>query len=380
MKIFISYRRDDSKFVVDRIRDRLISAYGPERVFRDTESIPFGTDFSKVLEEKTKDCTVMLVVIGPQWLGITDAQGNKRLFDLNDYTRIEVETGLKREGVLVIPVLVMGMDLKKMPTAQELPRSLVDLSMRNGIAVRGDPDFDHDMQRLIDGINESQDVVEDIHREIYEPETIHIPAGAFWMGSPEESEFPGHEKPRHEVTLPAYHIGKYPVTNAEYKKFIDETGTEVSPIMGWEGQNVPNDLDNCPVMGVTWYDAKAYCEWLSEKTLRKYSLPNEAQWEKACRGSYGFSDPGNLLQWTCTLWGEKRKPPDLKYRYPWKDDGRNNLNANDQIRRVVRGGVMKEEQGSIRCSARSGQTPDDVGLPGALHGFRVVMIVESVKR
>ncbi len=376
MKIFISYRRADSKYVVDRIRERLISAFGQERVFRDIESIPLGTDFSEVLEARTEDCTVMLVVIGPQWLGITDAQGNKRLFDLKDYTRIEVETGLNRQGVLVIPVLVMGMDLKKMPTAQELPPSLVNLASRNGIEVRGDPDFDHDMQRLIDNLNESQGGDDGIHKEIYEPETLYIPAGTFWMGSPDGSEAPSHEKPRHEVTLPAYHIGKNPVTNSQYEVFIRETGRLVSPDMGWEGQKVPSDLENCPVMGVPWDEAKAYCEWLSEKTehKRKYSLPNEAQWEKACRGSYGFSDSAGLREWTCTLWGEKRNLPDLKYRYPWKDDSRNNLNANGQIRRVVRG-ARKDETGSGQCNTRSGQIPDDPGLPGARHGFRVVMTV-----
>ena len=59
MKIFISYRRADSKYVVDRIRDRLISAYGQEQVFRDIESIPLGKDFTEVLASETKECTVM---------------------------------------------------------------------------------------------------------------------------------------------------------------------------------------------------------------------------------------------------------------------------------------------------------------------------------
>ena len=108
MKIFISYRRADSKYVVDRIRDRLISAYNEETVFRDIESIPLGEDFREVLERSTHGCNVMLVVIGPQWASITDAQGNKRLSDPNDFTRIEVETGLANKDILVIPVRVMN--------------------------------------------------------------------------------------------------------------------------------------------------------------------------------------------------------------------------------------------------------------------------------
>jgi hypothetical protein len=73
------------------------------------------------------------------------------------------------------------------------------------------------------------------------------------------------------------------------------------------------------------------------------------------------------------LWGEKRVAPDSKYAYPWKDDRRNDLNVSRQIRRVVRGSSMKDDVTSLRCSLRIGQAPDDVGLPGARHSFRVVM-------
>jgi len=161
---------------------------------------------------------------------------------------------------------------------------------------------------------------------------------------------------------------------------------------------------------VTWYDALAYCEWLGKKTGRAYSLPNEAQWEKACRAgicsvypwgdgfdparcnhgqsavaavdaypaqnNYGCFDLiGNIRQWTSTLWGEKRIAPDLRYAFPWKDDTRNDLNASRQVRRVVRGSSHKDDINLLRCSVRSGQMPDDAGLPGARHGFRVAMQV-----
>lgn len=151
MKIFISYRRADSKYVVDRIRDRLIEAYGEDAVFRDIESIPLGQNFSDVLKETTTTCDVMLVAIGPQWAGITDTQGNKRLFDPHDYTRLEVEVGLTNKKIPVIPILVMN---ATMPNAAEIPESLKDLLFRNAISIRNDPDFTPDMQRLINGINE----------------------------------------------------------------------------------------------------------------------------------------------------------------------------------------------------------------------------------
>lgn len=151
MKIFISYRRADSKYVVDRIRDRLIDAYDEDTVFRDIESIPYGQNFKDVLDEATTTCDVMLVAIGPQWAGITDDQGNKRLFDPHDYTRLEVEAGLANKKILVIPLLVMN---ARMPSVEEIPESLVDLRFRNAISIRNDPDFNPDMQRLIQGINE----------------------------------------------------------------------------------------------------------------------------------------------------------------------------------------------------------------------------------
>lgn len=403
MKIFISYRRADSKYVVDRIRDRLIAAYGDDAVFRDIESIPLGQNFSNVLDEATATCNVMLVVIGSQWAGITDAQGNKRLSDPGDFTRIEIETGLAHKEILVIPVLVMG---AMMPGANDIPQTMGNLLFRNAISVRNDPDFNPDMLRLIQGIDRFVGTTQ-IPIKHFEPETIHIPAGPFWMGGIPGTEFSKHEGNQHEVVLPEYRIGKYPVTNAQYEEFVRKTNRSVAPEMGWEGQRVPEGAAKLPVESVTWYDAIAYCEWLSKETSRKYSLPNEAQWEKASRAQnqcifpwgdvfdparcnqgqpdlaavdaypaqseYGCFDlVGNVRQWTVTLWGEKRIAPDTKYLYPWDDRARNDLNASRQVRRVVRGSTHRDDIPLLRCSARSGQAPDDVG---GRFGFRVVMII-----
>ncbi len=402
MKIFISYRRADSKYVVDRIRDRLIATYDDDAVFRDIESIPLGQNFSNVLDEATATCNVMLVVIGPQWAGITDAQGNKRLFDPADFTRIEVETGLAHTEILVIPVLVMN---ATMPGANDIPESMRDLLFRNAISVRNDPDFTADMQRLIQGIDRFAGTAQ-LALQYFEPETIHIPAGPFLMGGISGTPVPNHESIQHEVFLADYRIGKYPVTNGQYDEFVRQTQRSVPPEMGWDGQKVPAGAEKLPAAGVTLYDAIAYCEWLSKQTSpRKYSLPSEAQWEKACRAGdqcvfpWGdvfdpsrcnqgqtaiaavdaypaqnqagcFDLVGNVRQWTITLWGEKRIAPDARYEYPWKDDGRNDLNASRQLRRVVRGSTYKDAVNLLRCSARSGQAPDDVG---ARIGFRVVM-------
>ena len=253
---------------------------------------------------------------------------------------------------------------------------------------------------------------ETIDTEYFEPETILIPEGPFLLGSINGSEGPAYELPKHRVNLPAYRIGKFPVTNSQYEEFVREKQIPVTPEAGWNGQRVPPGRDNHPVAGVTWYEALAYCQWLSEKTGSNYSLPNEAEWEKACRSGNDFLYPwgneleagrsnhgyesiaavdaypaqnelgcfdlvGNIRQWTCSLWGEKRSQPDARYRYPWKDDQRNSLSANSQIRRVVRGSSMRDAVLALRCSARSGQLPNDRGLPSIRHGFRVVMHLEQ---
>jgi serine/threonine-protein kinase len=301
----------------------------------------------------------------------------------------------------------------RMPSRTDLPESLIPLRNQNAISINDDPYFDFDMERLIGDIRGAQGyAVDDISIQHFEPKTIYISEGLFYMGSVLGEGVPQHETPQREVPLPSYRIGKYPVTNSQYEEFIRQTKTPVSPTMGWDGQRVPKGLKDHPVTGVTLYEAHAYCRWLSNITGREYVLPNEAQWEKACRGGNNFLYPwgdafestrcnhgqpavapvdkypaqnefgccdlvGNVLQWTCTLWGKKRFPPDPEYEYPWKDDGRNDMNieTNRQLRRVVRGSTINSDILAHRCSARSGQPPEDRGMTGARYGFRVVMSV-----
>lgn len=410
MKIFISYRRAEDKntlFVIS-IHKLLAGAFGAENVFYDKRDIHGGNDWRDVLDNALNECTVMLVVIGPTWANLTNPDGTKRLFDPNDVTRWEVETGIKRseqKKAVVIPVLVQNAGV---PNSNDLPDELKSLVDRNVVQLR-DSDFDHDMEKLIDDIRLSQGYQEDdISTEYFEPKTIRIEKGIFWMGGSEGEGIPSNETSQDEVLLPAYRIGKYPVTNAQYEEFVRKTNRSVAPEMGWDGQRVPPGLEKLPVTAVTWYDALAYCEWLGGKTGRKYSLPNEAQWEKACCGNekriypwgdefdpqrcnhgraqiapvdaypaqngYGcFDFVGNVRQWTCTLWGEKSIAPDPRYAYP--KEGRNDLSASRSIRRVVRGGSLKDDIKFMRCSTRSGQAPDYIGPPGAGYSFRVAMSV-----
>ena len=149
-RIFISYRRSDSITISGRIYDRLAAAFGDRSVFKDVDDIPLGADFRAVLDNEVATSDVQLVIIGSNWLNVTDERGQQRLQDPNDFVRIEVESGLKRgNNVLVIPVLVSG---ARMPTSDQLPPSLAELTYRNAAVVRDDPDFNRDMIKLIEQI------------------------------------------------------------------------------------------------------------------------------------------------------------------------------------------------------------------------------------
>src|SRR5262249_19799012 len=149
MKIFISYRRDDSADVTGRIYDRLVERYGKIRIFKDVDSIPFGVDFRTYLDEAVGDCTVLIAVIGDKWLYALNPLGKRRLDDPGDFVRIEIASALKR-NILVIPVLVNG---AKMPAEGDLPDDLKGLVYRNGTPVRHDPDFHTDVDRVLKGLD-----------------------------------------------------------------------------------------------------------------------------------------------------------------------------------------------------------------------------------
>ena len=143
-KVFISYRRSDSIDICGRIYDRLVRDFGEENVFKDVDNIPFGVDFVEYLDNQVKECTVLLAVVGPKWVDVEDDKG-RRIDDPNDFVRIEIESALKR-NILVVPLLVGGAG---MPHMGDLPETLQPLTRRNGIQIRPDPDFHNDMTRLI---------------------------------------------------------------------------------------------------------------------------------------------------------------------------------------------------------------------------------------
>jgi len=109
------------------------------------------------------------------------------------------------------------------------------------------------------------------------PSMVWIPAGSFRMGDIQGGGYK-NEKPVHKVSITQrFAIGRYEVTFAEYDKFVEATGREKPNDRGW-------GRGNRPVINVSWHDAVAYTEWLSQQTGKKYRLPTEAEWEYAARG------------------------------------------------------------------------------------------------
>lgn len=118
-------------------------------------------------------------------------------------------------------------------------------------------------------------------------ELILVPAGNFLLGSLESQGDPD-ERPQREIYLDAYYLSKYPVTNRQYRKFVEQTGYKAPA--SW---NEPQfNQDEQPVVGVSWEDAQKYCQWAS---LR---LPTEAEWEKAA----SWEEEGKLKRWW--PWGD----------------------------------------------------------------------------
>ena len=135
-------------------------------------------------------------------------------------------------------------------------------------------------------------------------ELIRIPAGPFLYGSSEADKMAiDNEKPQRTVDLPAYWIGRTPVTNAEFARFVAATGHRTTAEVegkgiGWTGSKWDwiagadwrhpsgpktsiDGKDTHPVVQVSWHDAQAFCDWAG------LALPAEEQWEKAARGTDG---------------------------------------------------------------------------------------------
>ena len=148
-RVFISYRRQETAWPARQLYDVLVAELGADRVFKDVDDIEPGDDFVEQIQSAVGSCQVLLALIGPQWLKITDARGQRRIEDPEDFVRLEVETALHRDDVRVIPILV---DNAKMPTPQELPPGLAALARRQAVEINP---VNFDTRRLLNVLNDT---------------------------------------------------------------------------------------------------------------------------------------------------------------------------------------------------------------------------------
>ena len=112
---------------------------------------------------------------------------------------------------------------------------------------------------------------------------VDLPGGAFIMGADDRRR---DERPAHQVTLAPFQAAERPVTNRQYAEFVERTAASPPPF--WSQPNFC--ILDAPVVGISWHEAVAYCEWLSEQVGTRFRLPTEAEREYAARGGLTCAD------------------------------------------------------------------------------------------
>ena len=236
---------------------------------------------------------------------------------------------------------------------------------------------------------------------------VGVPAGSFRMGG----DIHPNSRPAHGCRVAAYRIGAYPVTNAAYQRFATATGR---PWLSAYATRL--EFANAPAVDLTWHDAMAYCAWLTSEwraagrisTDEIVRLPTEPEWEVAARGSRGWQYPwgeewatghtngeeagfnevcsvglfpegaspfgcmdmaGQVWEWTTTLWGKDMATP--SFAYPYRNDGREDLDAGPSVRRVLRGGCFSSNRMKANGIYRGSLEPDGFWRG---NGFRIVVV------
>ncbi|MCP5097554.1 MAG: SUMF1/EgtB/PvdO family nonheme iron enzyme [Chloroflexi bacterium] len=246
------------------------------------------------------------------------------------------------------------------------------------------------------------------------PQMVDVPAGMFLMGSDKKKDPQAYndELKQHQAKTPAYRIGKYPVTNGQFDHFVQADGYDdptLWTMAGWKqkqkegwhssryGDYSRYNQANQPVVGISWYEAVAYCNWLKKTTGRSFRLPDEAMWEKAARGTdarvypwgnewnpaflnaaetninrpsavgifvqgaspYGAYDMcGNVLEWCSTVYGKD---------YPFQPE-LYERELEGTTRRRLRGGAFYYSRQDSRAASRFNDLPR---LRFSNVGFRV---------
>jgi formylglycine-generating enzyme required for sulfatase activity len=240
------------------------------------------------------------------------------------------------------------------------------------------------------------------------PDMVSIPAGRSWIGSAgADPDARPNEHPAGWVDVPAFAIGRVPVTVEEFIRCVQAGAAR--PRRSWECDRPPPGQERHPVVNIGWDDAVAYCAWLAAHTGLPFRLPSEAEWERAARGEtcqrwpwgdefhpeyantreagrssttpveqhqngaspFGILDlSGNAWEWTGDLYRTYPYTPTTAQDTPALPAG-----ITESHRRALRGGSWRAEADWGRCSSRVFWQPFYI-FSGQV-GFRVAYSLES---
>ena len=375
-QIFISYRREDSSASAGRIYDRLSGRFPSNRIFIDVDNIAPGVDFVTAIEKSIGSCDVLISVVGKRWLSVTDEDGKRRLDDTDDFVRLEIATALKR-GIRVIPVLVDG---ASMPRSGDLPDELKSLVRLQALKVSQDR-FRSDSEPLIAAVEQAlkQARAETRRRGSGKKMWLRV-AGVVTVMSlvvvaaifhfrpqrPEATTSEPMARPSISTSTPTPikeemarralndATKEHPWVNSLGMKFVPVAGTQVlfsvwdtrvedfEAFVAYTNYDATGGMESFgtdgwkergatwrepgfsqgpahPVVGVSWNDAKKFCEWLTRREQgsgmlpsgRIYRLPTDAEWSAGVglQGEEGTNPIEKSGKIKLYPWGKEWPPP-----------------------------------------------------------------------
>ena len=334
-KILISYHRADAHVITQTLYFLLCQYFGIDNIVLDANEIPGETDRRQYFAREIARVDILLVIIGRQWMDLMGGRANQE----NDSIRYVIETALRQKKI-VIPILVQGANI---PDYAPLPDSIRALQWINTIELRSFPNIEEGVQHVIMAIedvlktpgqhpaNEEtisvtdsetipsfKDLIsgpatknrasgESLNQSILERikslsavnllsksfDWISIPPGKILIKGDRYSYLP--EDFQKNVFVESFSITRYPVTNLQYAPYVSATGNTPEY---WTNSkfNKPRQ----PVVGISWFDVMAYCDWLSEQLGYEVIIPTEHQWQRAAQGDDACDYPwGN--RWNSSL-------------------------------------------------------------------------------
>ena len=454
---FLSYTRLDDQGhdggitvlrVALELQVRIVTGDDSFEIFQDVDGIAFGEHWPKRLDQALAASRFLIPVLSPRFFRSEPCRDELRKF-------LAHEQAAGRDD-LILPIYLVDspvLDRAHLRAADELAQAIHERQRwdwrPHAFAAPGDLAVKKAVRELAKAIAERLDREAptappappaprparrrpgDVFRDVAEPwcpEMVVIPAGKFVMGSPEtEAERRDNEGPQREVSLTRpFALGRYTVTRVQFASFVAATGHDMSGgAIAWTGDKwelrADRDwrnpgfaqTDAHPVACVSWLDARAYVDWLAERTGQPYRLPTEAEWEYAARGGtatpfwtgatistgqanyngsyiYGpgakgvyrqgtvaVDDPsfpanpfglchvhGNVWEWVQDCYADSYRDAPL--------DGHQALDRNDCPERVLRGGSWNDDPRDLRSANRDGFAPD---VRYVFIGFRVARML-----